>query len=110
MISPEFKAAAIAAHPNEVCALVYGGEVHIVPNISNTPLTSYKIHHSEIVKALASPTGLTGVIHSHPHPHSDPSPADIVAQSRLCCVFAIVTTDGHAVTDIRIWGSNESIN
>lgn len=105
VITKKFIDTAIACHPLEVCALVYNNQLVIVPNVSTTPRNSFKIHRLEMLKAYQSETGLQAVVHSHPHPHNKPSLADLACQSRLGCQFAIVTTDGHAVTDTYQWGT-----
>ncbi len=89
-------------YPNEGCGFVVGDAFIPVNNISDTPTKDFLIsdadylRYSEICSAF---------IHSHPDWYNCPSKLDMEQQQASGIPWGIVSTNGSAASDIKIFGS-----
>jgi proteasome lid subunit RPN8/RPN11 len=82
------RAAAAAAHPEEACGLLFGGEALIdgwqeAPNVAQMPKIAFEIEPATLFAALraerAGGPKLMGYWHSHPNGRAEPSATDSAA-------------------------------
>jgi len=103
-----FEKDVLARYPEEACGLVVNGEYVSVPNVSETPLQTFRIAPEVMVRFLNS--GLQAILHSHPYdptnrPKYDaqwPSTKDMQGWLDGNIPWGICATDGEGITQL-VW-------
>lgn len=100
---------ALAEYPKECCGLIASGIYFPAQNVATNPEQDFVIPAGLQVGLHAAGHKIEAVVHSHPNGPLYPSEADMKGQLEMGVPWALVTTDGEAVTRPEIWGDAVAI-